>query len=200
MFARLSYHLTLCAVFVGISFPASAASNSDIVRIFGRDPGASAAHACFVRHYNKAHLASHAQQNVTDMLVYVNKQDGTDPYYNLNMQVNFRQIAKPFQVSGGCSAGADGKHALGCGVDCDGGHLDVRVKNETSVLVEIPESVRLYDPADTGEDETGELPKDARFGADDKLFRLDRTDLKDCLPVVYDEEIKAKISKGVVTR
>jgi hypothetical protein len=178
---------------------AHADSASDIIKIFGRDPGNSAANACFVRHYTKAHLKSHPDQNVTDMLVYVNKQEGSDPYYNVNMQVNFRQLMKPFQVSGSCGVGSDGK-ALGCGIDCDGGSLSVRVKNETSLLVEIPESVRLYDPSSADDAPDAELPKAARFGSDDKLFRLDRTDLKNCAAVIYDDEVKAKVMKGVTTQ
>jgi hypothetical protein len=183
----------------GLPVFAHADAATDVVKIFGRDPGTGAANACFIRHYTKAHLASHPQQNVTDMLLYVNKQEGTDPYYSLNMQVNFRQLNKPFQVGGNCSQGSDGKHALGCGIDCDGGHLDVRVKNETSVLIDIPESVRIYDPS-ASEDAPDDLPKGARFGADDKVFRLDRTALKDCAPVIFDEDVKAKVLQGVTTQ
>jgi hypothetical protein len=150
-----------------------------------------------VRHYTKAHLKSHPDQNVTDMIAYVGKQTGPDPYYMINLQVNFRQLLKPFQVSGSCSQSTDGKQTLGCGVECDGGSLSVRVKNKSAILVEIPDSVRLFDPSAT---EEGDLPKGARFGSDDKLFRLDRADLKDCLPIIYDEEIKAKVQSGAITQ
>lgn len=175
---------------------ASAGGASDVVRIFGRDPGAQAAHACFIRRYTKAHLASHPDQNVTTMLAYVSKQEGTDPYYGVSLQVNFRQLNKPFQVAGSCSENAE-TGALGCGIDCDGGSLSVRVKNEQSILVDIPESVRLFDPS--ASDESADLPKGARFGSDDKLFRLDRTNLSDCAPVIFDEEIKAKVISGAIT-
>lgn len=192
----------LITVMLVLAVPALAQADAatDIVKIFGRDPGQGAAHACFIRHYTKSHMASHPDQNVIDMMLYVNKQNGPDAYYNLNMQVNFRHLNKPFQVSGSCSAGADGKSALGCGVECDGGSLSVRVRNETSLLVDIPDSVRIYDPSSDDDTPDVELPKGARFGADDKLFRLDRTDLKDCLPVIYDEEIKASVKQGVTTQ
>ena len=174
-----------------------AGGSSDLVKLFGRDPGTGAAHACFVRRYTKAHLASHPDQNVTTMHAYVSKQEGADPYYSINLQVNFRQIKKPFQVSGSCSENAE-TGALGCGVECDGGSLSVRVKNEQSILVDIPDSVRLFDPS--AGDEFADLPQGARFGSDDKLFRLDRTELSDCLPVIYDEEIKAKVISGAITQ
>lgn len=181
----------------GLPTMSHASGTSDLVKLFGRDPGAGPAHACFSRRYTKAHLASHPDQNVTTMLAYVSKQEGTDPYYGINLQVNFRQIKKPFQVSGSCSGNSD-TGALGCGIECDGGSLSVRVKNDQSILVDIPDSVRLFDPS--ASDEFADLPKGARFGADDKLFRLDRTELSDCLPVIYDEEIKAKVISGAITQ
>lgn len=185
-------------VLLAASLPVTvhAGGKADIVKIFGRDPGTQAAHACFIRKYTKAHLASHPDQNVTTMLAYVSKQEGPDAYYGVNLQVNFRQMNKPFQVAGSCSENAD-TGALGCGIDCDGGSLSVRVKNEQSILVDIPESVRLFDPS--ASDEFADLPKGARFGSDDKLFRLDRTDLGDCAPVIFDEETKAKVISGAIT-
>lgn len=184
-----------------LSVATSARAESDVERIFGHIAASGEAYACFSRHYTKAHLASHPEQNVTDMLVYVTRQVGPDPYYSLNMQVNFRHIRKPFQISGGCSESEDGKHPLGCGVECDGGSLAVRVKDENAILVDIPEQVRIYDPsADADADGTDAIPRNARFGADDKLFRLDRTSLKDCLPVIYDEETRVRVAKGLITR
>lgn len=188
------------AVFLTLPALALADAASDVVKIFGRDPGTGAAHACFVRHYTKAHLKTHPDQNVTDMLLFVSKQEGPDPYYSLAMQVNFRQLNKPFQVSGSCGVSTEGKSALGCGVECDGGHLSVRVKNDMSLLVEIPDSVRLFDPAESEAEPGEELPKGARFGIDDKLFRLDRTALKDCVAVIYDEDLKAKVLQGATTQ
>lgn len=186
---------SIALLMTGVPVIGHAGGTSDIVKIFGRDPGSEAAHACFIRRYTKAHLASHPDQNVTTMLAYVSKQEGPDPYYSANLQVNFRQLNKPFQVAGSCSENEKG--ALGCGIDCDGGSLSVRVKNEESILVDIPESVRLFDPS--ASDEFADLPKGARFGSDDKLFRLDRTELSDCAPVIFDEDVKAKVISGAIT-
>lgn len=192
--------LSAAAFVLALPVFAHADPASDLVKIFGRDPGAGAAHACFIRRYTKPHLASHPQQNVTDMLLYVSKQEGPDPYYGLTLQVHFRQMKKPFEVAGSCSQGTDGKHALGCGIDCDGGHLDVRVKSETSVLIDIPDSVRIYDPSAEENASDDDLPKGARFGGDDRLFRLDRTALRDCTVVISDDDLKVKITKGDVTQ
>ena len=85
--------------------------------------------------------------------------------------------------------------ALGCGIDCDGGAIGVRLKNADSVLVDIPNGARVSSMTEFEDPdaEEGELPQGAKFGPDDKLFRLDRTDARDCLPIVYDEEIKRQI-------
>lgn len=191
--------LVACMSLLALELSAgAAAAESDVVKIFGRDPGNGAAHACFVRRYTKAHLGTHPDQNVTAMTAFVSRQEGADGYYSVSMQVKFRQISKPFQVSGSCSESSDGKQTLGCGVECDGGSLSVRVKNQQSILVEIPNSVRLFDPAATSEFD--ELPQGARFGSDDKLFRLDRTDLRDCLEIIYDDEVKAKVASGAITQ
>ena len=157
--------IALAAGLPGAAF----AGSSDLVKLFGRDPGSSAAHACFIRRYTKAHLASHPDQNVTTMLAFVGKQEGNDPYYSVSLQVNFRQLSKPFQVSGSCSQNEQG--ALSCGVECDGGSLGVRVKNEQSILVDIPESVRLFDPS--ASDEFADLPKGfARLRIPEHLYAV----------------------------
>jgi hypothetical protein len=165
---------------------------ADVARIFGHDPGPGTAYACFKRSYAKAHLEAHQQQNVTQMLLFVAKPAGDEMQFNLSMQVWFRKIGKPFEVAGGCSRGSEGDKALSCGIECDGGYLAVRIKNTQSILVDIPQSVRLWDPE---ADESDALPDKARFGADDKLFRLDRTDVKNCLPLIHDDEIRAEISR-----
>lgn len=38
-------------------------------------------------------------------------------------------------------------------------------------------------------------PTNARFGVDDKLFRLDKVALSDCLPIISDDEVKAEIAR-----
>jgi hypothetical protein len=198
MFFRI---VVLAGLFVigGAAMPSLAADNDDVAKIFGRDPGPAAANACFVRHYSGQHLKAHPKQNVTDMALYVNKQEGPDAIYNLNLEVEFRHLKKPFNVSGSCSKSSDGKSTLGCGADCDGGFLDIRVKDQNAMLLDIPESVRIYDATQTNDDNEDVLPKNARFGSDDKLFRLDRAPLKDCISLIYDEETKKKVAAGEIS-
>jgi hypothetical protein len=159
--------------------------------LFGPGSGTDRALACFVRHYDAAHLDSHPKQNVTDMVVLVDRPEAVDGdvWYALSVGVNFRKVADQMQVSGGCSAGEGGSKLLGCGIDCDGGQIDVRQRDAKSILVDIPFGARTYNPSSDAED-----PPEAAFGEDDKLFRLDRADLAQCLSLVSDDELKAKIA------
>jgi hypothetical protein len=172
------------------SLPALAASDKDLA-LFGKDPGKGKAYACFIRHYDATHLAAHPKQNVGDMTLFVNSSIDADGgrQYELEIGVHFRKRPTLFQLSGACGGSAGGKTALSCGFDCDGGRIDVRVKDAQSILVSIPDGARTWDPS-SSEDP----PADAKFGTDDKLFRLDRTSLHDCLPEALDDDVKADIA------
>jgi hypothetical protein len=170
---------------------AYAASDSDLA-IFGKAPGKDKIFACFTRQYDAAHLASHPKQNVTTMALLINSyiQDDGTRLYELEIGVQFRKQSKLLQLSGACDPSTEGKTALSCGVDCDGGHIDVRVKDAQSMLVSIPDGARTWDPSSSEEPP----PNKATFGTDDKLFRLDRASLKDCMPEALDDDTKAAMS------
>ncbi len=170
------------------------AAETDI-QLFGKPVGTENAYACYIRKYSKAHLASHPDQNVRDMMVLVDShmdEEGAGRQYILGMTVNFRYLKQTFSTYGGCSAGSDGKQALHCGIDCDGGTIGVRIKDEKSILIDIPYGARVAE--DYFEEERSGLPQGAKFGSDDKLFRLDRTDLSSCLPLANSDEAKAALA------
>jgi hypothetical protein len=178
------------AVSLGLSaLPVHAASDGDLA-LFGRDPGKDKVYACFTRQYDAAHLAGHPKQNVTGMALLVDSyEDDSGRQYQLEVGVRFRKQPTLFQLSGACERTVDGKTALSCGFDCDGGHIDVRVKDAQSILVSIPDGARAWDPSSSEEPPAG-----AKFGTDDKLFRLDRANLHDCLPEALDDDTKAAIA------
>jgi hypothetical protein len=179
------------AVLLAASSMAAAAASSSDLALFGKDPGNGKAYACYTRHYDAAHLAAHPKQNTREMTLFVNSFVDSEMgrQYTLEIGVSFRKSKKLFQVSGGCGLSDDGKNALNCGIDCDGGNIDVSVKDADSILVSIPDGARTWEP-ESGE----EPPPDAKFGPDDKLFRLDRTALQDCLSLIADDDIKAEIA------
>ena len=152
-----------------------------MLEIFGKDAGKAKAQACFTRVYDAAHLAAHPQQNVRDMVLLLEKSPDADVglVMNARVGVHFRKLGARFETGGSCGIGADGQ-AVRCGVDCDGGQIDVDVRDGQTVLVKIPDGARLWDPKRDDND----TPRRARFGKDDTLFKLSRADLRACASVL----------------
>jgi hypothetical protein len=72
-----------------------------------------------------------------------------------------------------------------CGVDCDGGGIEVALaKDDKSILVKV-ERIRIW-RANAPDDDAP--PQSLPGGADDRLFRLDRARLDDCKSLVTDRE------------
>ncbi len=167
-------------------------------RLFGRVPDGGQIHACFSRVYDTAHLAQHPRQNVRTMLLLVRANPESDqPKYALRLGVTFRKSGAHFDSAGDCGSIHDTSKVGGaaavahCGVDCDGGSIDVAIKDAKSVLVSIPYGARIWR---ANSDNDSDQAK--RFGADDKMFRLDKTALTECLRLADDAQEKAAMRRG----
>jgi hypothetical protein len=154
--------------------------------------------ACFNRVYDPAHLAAHPQQNVKTMTLLAVVDPANPDDVQLRFGVTFRTRKGMLETNGGCAivkdetgapASATSAH---CGVDCDGGAIDVTLKSDGNVLVGIPAGARLWKPGDDDPDHNVH----GAFGPDDKLFRLDRASLSDCLPLAADKTEKARLKSG----
>lgn len=173
-------------------WPAAAAAGPTAERVFAEDPGTDTPHACFHRLYDRAHLAAHPHQNVASMVAFLSgtrDAEGTAAGA-VAIGVTFRRTGSAvWSVGGGCSGERDGR--LTCAADCDGGAIDVRLMDADTVIVEIPAGARVSD-------DDGEEPADrhARFGSDDTVFRLTRAPLADCLPVIWDDDVKDRVKAG----
>lgn len=162
-------------------------------KVFGKAPGKQPASVCYARVYDAAHLAAHPRQNVRTMnlLVSTHLEDDGSRGYGLRLGVQFRRSDQKFQTQGDCGSIHDetappGAPAqIACGVECDGGALDVSVRDDRSVRLTIPDGARLWRPGRADDDETDSKTR-RKFGADDKLFRLDPAPLTLCLPLVGD--------------
>jgi hypothetical protein len=165
-------------------------------RLFGRALDKKPIHVCFSRVYDATHLAQHPRQNVRTMLLLVkgNIEEDT-PSYQLRVSVTFRKSGSHFESAGSCGSIHDadkgGSGIAHCGVDCDGGQIDVSIKDEKSVLLSIPEGARFWR---AGSDNDTDQRK--RFGADDKVFRLDKTALTECLSLADDDKEQAAMRRG----
>ena len=191
----------LCGTSLGAHAAGSSEDEGFQKRIFGRVMDKRKFHACFKRAYDENHVAQHPQQNVRTMLLLVTGDPGSDggPSYSLGISVTFRKSGTHFESAGGCgsihdTAGVGGSaNTAHCGVDCDGGSIDVAIRDAHSVLVSIPAGARIWRAGDTSDQPASER---RRFGADDKIFRLDKTALTDCLGLSADPKDKAAMRRG----
>lgn len=201
---RIGYGLATAAALLGLSATATHAASPQPEdeafqqRLFGgRVLAKTPLHACFGRAYDANHLVGHPGQKVRTMrLLFTARNGGFDngPTYDLAMGVTFRRSGTHFATNGSCGSihdqtnpGEGGKVAH-CGVDCDEGTITVSLKDEGSVLVAIPNGASTSSPQ-------GEADG-PRFGIDDKLFRLDKASLKDCLSLAPDSDVKRALRRG----
>lgn len=164
-----------------------------VTRVFGGtvDP-AKKTYACFTRSYDSEHLAEHPQQKVSVMKLLLTAEQDTEEHemnYSFRLGVKYRNKLGNYDSSGDCGHGKftdekTNEAMLGCGVDCDGGGIGVHLaKDDKSVVVRLAR-IRIWKDKNYDED----AAQDLVAGADDKAFRLDRTTLKDCEPLVTDRK------------
>ncbi|MGV7216102.1 hypothetical protein [Bradyrhizobium sp. UFLA05-112] len=159
-------------------------------RMFAGAPGHKA-YACFVRRYDADHLDRHPKQKVASMKLLVSaeyEKEDKELHYAFRLGFRYRHRSGDFDTSGSCG------HALfqdngdevrfGCGVDCDGGGIGIALaKDDKSAIVRL-ERIKVW--------QNNKLDDDAKeslvAGADDKIFRLDRTDTSECASLVTDRK------------
>jgi hypothetical protein len=192
--------LTFSALAAGAATPEEFAR-----RLLGREPAKGSTYACFSRLYDVAHLAAHPQQNVREMIalvVYTVDPKEDQRQYDLRLGVAFRKRAHMIQAEGDCRAlkpenDPKGPVTAHCSVACDGGSVDVALKDNGSLLVTLPDGARMF-TSDEG-DKQGEADLKGLhggFGADDKLFRVDRAEIKQCLELGADADEKAAMLRA----
>lgn len=187
--------MRLISVAFLVSILAAPAMAGDLAaeNLFGRDPGKNAAYACFSRVFDTAWFKAHPEQNVAKMTVFVARRNGDDTvWHSGNMEIHFRDSAATYHVTADCSGEGD---VLGCGVDCDGGGYKMAVISKSELGISVDSYLRYYDIADKPSGE-----KTSGFKAGDTKLVLQRTDLRDCLSLIADDEIKAKVADGVLTQ
>lgn len=165
------------------------------VRMFAKPPG-NKAYACFVRRYDPEHLARHPKQKVSAMKLLMTAEippDENTTNYSFRLGVRYRHRAGDFDSSGGCGhvIAEDAGHEIrfGCGVDCDGGGIVVAMsKDDGSAIIRL-ERVRIWQNNKPDEEAEDSLVA----GADDRIFRLDRVEARECASLVTDRKELAAI-------
>ena len=163
------------------------------------------AYACFARHYDAEHLAQHPLQKVSVMKLLISTENDPDfPnfQYAFRLGVSFRDRPGNFDSSGNCGhaptikdpdnsdippqdrvtrpAGID----FECDVDCDGGGVNVTLANSDNAIILKLDHIRIWKSNAPDAEAAGAL----QAGADDKVFRLDRTSLNECASLVADRK------------
>lgn len=163
-------------------------------RMFGKAPDPKGhTYACFVRRYDADHLAKHPHQKVTGMkLLFTSElfEGNTELERNFRLGVTFRNKRGNYDSSGSCNhfhpedARDKSEIRFGCGVDCDGGGINIAMnRDDQSVLVRL-ERVRIWQNNKPDEEAGDELVA----GKDDAIFRLDRANLEECRSLVTDRK------------
>jgi hypothetical protein len=167
-------------------------------RLFAGPLAPKVTYACFVRTYDAGHLAKHPRQKVAAMKLLVTAEHPPDEKvtnYSFRLGVKYRHRPGNFDSSGSCNhfipEDAGDEIRLGCGVDCDGGGLNVAVaKDDKSAVIRL-ERVRIWQNNKPDDEAEHELVA----GDDDKVFRLDRADNRECASLVTDRKELAAIRR-----
>lgn len=163
---------------------------------FGKPPGKAKGYACFERIYDAAHLAKHPLQKVGSMLLLVRgEMIAEDPVanYSVALRVTYKNATARFFSSGYCGHPAAGAAGLHCGIDCDGGSLDVALASDTrSTLVSLERIAVWPEYAAADDEHRGHLDS----GADDKSFRLQRVALSHCVPQLGNDDEIAEFGRS----
>jgi hypothetical protein len=166
----------LKAVLVGvISLSAAAIGAAELADFV---PAETDATSCWQRIYSEAHLASHPDQQVTAMTLlmsYEQFEDTSEGMHYFGVDVALRDGRKG-TTGGGCWL-SDG--AVRCGVDCDGGGLELSLNADGSVLADLEAYGYIRIDSECGGGEGAEsFPLEP--GLDDKQFLLHVADAKQC--------------------
>lgn len=135
----------------------------------------SAAPGCFIRDYDKSHLAGHPNQLITNVRLAVRNSNGASAYpFEFALQVQMRGRSEILKTVGMCKE--QGTLRLHCFVECDGGGLDISIRRD-SVLMYLD---RIRMAACVSDVQDIEKAVEISGGVDDREFRVDRVDPSRC--------------------
>jgi hypothetical protein len=191
-FSAVAFAAVALAAIASGSAPARADDRADgefTRRLFGSPTGAQKSYACFARRYDSDHLARRRLQKVSAMKLLVTAErdaESNTPMYSFRLGLKYRDRQGDFGSSGECGRGEGADTGqFGCGVDCDGGGIEVEIaKDNKSILVKV-ERIRIW-RNNRPDDEASS--QSLVGGADDRVFRLNRASLEDCKSLVTDRQ------------
>ena len=114
-------------------------------------------------------------------------------YYALTLGLHLRKSRALHTTAADRSAhlGAAGARTIECSADCEGGQVDIKLKDDGAVWLTFPEKAAIWSPNEAGD----AVVKPTGLGADDLLFRLDRARGAPCAPLTSDKDEAAILLK-----
>ena len=149
-------------------------------------------YACFVRSYDKAHLAKHPRQKVTDMKLLVGAErlpEDAEVSYSFRVNVKLRTHKgelESFSSCGHVEASENPKEGMSihCGGECGGGGLNISPATGDKAVMLNLDDIGVW-PVSKPE-EASDLRLSA--GRDDKVFRLDRVSNDICAAMIEQDK------------
>jgi hypothetical protein len=122
----------------------------------GHSPGQKS-YACFVRRYDASQLSQHPKQKVSAMKLLVTAEYAPEDKitnYSFSPRLQISPSARQFRLQRLLQPRRSGNNAdeirLGCGLDCDGGGIDVAMANDDkSALIRL-ERIRIWERNKSG--------------------------------------------------
>ena len=129
--------------------------------------GASQATGCFVRHYDREHLAEHPNQLLTNVRLLI-REAKLRAGFDFLLEVKRRGSSNGLLTEGSC----ENDSMLHCTVECDGGGINVSVRPGYAMMYLA--RIRMA----TCEDDKNDINKGEEVfgGIDDRVFQLPLVD------------------------
>ena len=161
-------------------------------RLLATQPVEQKTYACFVRSYDKAHLAKHPRQKVTDMKLLVGAErlpEDAQVSYSFRVNVKLRTHKgelESFSSCGHAEASENPKDGMSihCGGECGGGGLNISPATGDKAVMLNLDDIGIW-PVSKPE-EASDLRLAA--GRDDKVFRLDRVSNDICAAMIVQDK------------
>jgi hypothetical protein len=162
-------------------------------RVFAGPIGDKAV-ACFVRSYDTRHLAQHPKQKISTMKLLLTAENKPDEptSYAYKAGVQFRSRPGNFDGGGSCGHMVDenGKKEIRftCDADCGGAGLEIAMSKDNKSAILHLNVIAVWDRKHPDGD-----AESLGGGADDKVLRLDRVDIKECAELMIDHKEVASL-------
>jgi len=151
--------------------------------------------ACFSQQYDEAHLAAHPEQRVTFVKVLVDGYFRTSALgpasgsymYQVSLAFRFRDRTDTLTGVAECGDGKP-KDSLRGGANCagpDDADTHLGLAGRQVLVVTLSKGADLWAPGPV--DKRHDTVKNP-FGPDDKVFRLTRTDVRQCEDLAFDRQ------------